>query len=184
LLYEAESIKSYKNLCTTKKDTIIHPSARINNFSKDKTKIIIGNKTVIDGELLVFNYGGEIIIGDNTYIGEHSRIWSGDSIKIGNNVLISYNVNIIDTNSHEIDYQERAIGYINLLKYGHSKNKGNIITSPIVTEDYVWINFNSIILKGVTIGKGAIIAAGSIVTKDVEPFTMVAGSPAKLIKYL
>ena len=59
----------------------------------------------------------------------------------------------------------------------------NIVkTKPIVIEDDVWVGFNSIILKGVTIGKGSIVAAGSVVSKDVEPFTVVAGNPALVIK--
>lgn len=111
-----------------------------------------------------------------------SKIWSGESIKIGNNVLISHNVNIIDSNSHELNYLERADGYVNLITKGHPKEKGSIKTKPIVIEDYAWINFNSIILKGVTVGKGAIIAAGSVVTNDVPPFTLVAGNPAVIIK--
>jgi acetyltransferase-like isoleucine patch superfamily enzyme len=67
---------------------------------------------------------------------------------------------------------------------GHPKEITNVDSAPIIIEDHVWISFNSIILKGVTIGKGAIIAAGSVVTKDVAPFTLVAGNPAKLIKHL
>ncbi|MFN7691728.1 MAG: DapH/DapD/GlmU-related protein, partial [Bacteroidota bacterium] len=60
--------------------------------------------------------------------------------------------------------------------------KGNIASKPIVIHDKVWISFNAIILKGVTIGEGAVVAAGSVVTKDVAPYTMVAGNPAKFIK--
>jgi acetyltransferase-like isoleucine patch superfamily enzyme len=166
-------------------ESIINPSAKIFNLANSPEKIVIGENTVIDGELLVFRYGGNIIIGNNCYIGINSRIWSGDEIIIGNDVLISHNVNIMDTNSHEIDYIERAESYKKLLKEGrHPLEKGSILTAPIKIEDNVWINFNAIILKGVTIGKGAIIAAGSIVTKDVPEFSMVAGNPAKVIKKL
>ena len=71
-----------------------------------------------------------------------------------------------------------------LLNNGHWDDKNNIITDQIVIQDYAWINFGVTILKGVTIGKGAIIAAASVVTKDVLPFTMVAGNPAKEVKKL
>lgn len=154
------------------------------NFQNDPTKINIKNNTKIRGELLLFAYGGEISIGENSYVGEGSRIWSGESIYIGNNVLISHNVNIVDTNSHEVNHLERAEGYVNLLKRGHPKEKGSIITKAIIIEDYAWISFNATVLKGVNIGRGAIIAANSVVTKDVPEFTMVAGNPAKFIKYL
>ncbi|AKE63582.1 2,3,4,5-tetrahydropyridine-2,6-dicarboxylate N-acetyltransferase [Microcystis aeruginosa NIES-2549] len=60
----------------------------------------------------------------------------------------------------------------------------DIKSAPVVIEDHVWIGFNVAILKRVTIGKGAIIGAGSVVTQDVEPFTVVAGNPAKIIKRL
>ncbi len=66
----------------------------------------------------------------------------------------------------------------------HWDTKGNIITSPIVIKDYAWISFGSTVLKGVTIGKGAIVAAGSVVTRDVPDWTVVAGNPAKNIKTL
>ncbi|MCB0478344.1 MAG: acyltransferase [Crocinitomicaceae bacterium] len=121
-------------------------------------------------------------MGKNCFVGEGSRIWSGEKVEIGDNILISHNVNIIDTNSHETDHILRAKSYVELLKGGYPKEKGVIETKPIVIEDYAWINFNAVILKGVTIGKGAIVAAGAVVTKDVPPFTLVAGNPAIEIK--
>jgi acetyltransferase-like isoleucine patch superfamily enzyme len=69
-----------------------------------------------------------------------------------------------------------------MLCEGHSKVKPNVETKPIIIEDYAWISFNVSILKGVRIGQGAIIGAGSVVTNDVEAFTLVAGNPAKFIK--
>lgn len=159
-----------------------YATSRVHNNQLDPSKIKIGDNCHIRGELLVLAYGGEINIGTNVFIGEGSRVWSGDNIRIGDNILISHNVNIIDTNSHESDHILRAKGFVELLKNGHPKEKGVIETKPIVIEDYAWINFNAVILKGVTIGKGAIVAAGAVVTKDVEPFTLVAGNPAKFVK--
>jgi acetyltransferase-like isoleucine patch superfamily enzyme len=158
--------------------------AKVFNFSRDKSKIRIGKNSRLRGELLIFPYGGQIHVGDNCYVGEGTRIWSGENIFIGNNVLISHNVNVIDSNSHEIDYIARAIGYQNLLLNGHPKDKGEILTSPITIQNHVWISFNVCILKGVSIGEGAIVAAGSVVTKDVPAFTVVAGNPAVVIKDL
>jgi acetyltransferase-like isoleucine patch superfamily enzyme len=160
-----------------------HPEAKVYN-SQSKKNIVIGQSTDICGQLLIFKYGGNIIIGDNCYVGTGSRIWSGESIIIGNNVLISHNVNIVDTNSHEIDFVERSDRYKDLIINGPWKSKGSIISNPIVIRDYAWISFNATILKGVTIGKGAIVAAGAVVTKDVPDFTVVAGNPAKIVKYL
>lgn len=168
----------------TSGNSIFYAESRIYNFQKKKQKIIIGDNSHIRGELLIQAYGGEITIGNNCFIGEYSKIWSGNKIKIGNNVLISHNVNIIDTNSHELDPLIRAESFKSLIKNGHPSTNKNIITKPIIIEDDVWINFNVIIAKGVKIGKGAIIASGAIVTKDVKPMTLVGGVPAKILKLL
>ena len=161
----------------------LYPEATIHNPKNDPSLIKIGEATHVRGMLLVCNYGGKIEIGNNCYVGDGSRIWSGDNIIIGDNVLISHNVNIIDTNSHEMYSVERAGRYAELIKNGPWNTKGSIITSPITIEDYAWISFNAVILRGVTIGKGAIVAAGSVVTKDVPAYAVVAGNPAQIIKY-
>ena len=171
------------NFQVTNKGAKFYSEARVVNHRGDVSKIAIGNSTHIRGTLLVFNYGGEIIIGESCYIGENSNIWSGEKIVIGNNVLISHNVNIVDSNSHELNSLERAERYLNMLKNGPWVTKGSIITAEIVIKDYAWISFNVIILKGVTIGEGAVVAAGSVVTKDVPDYAVVAGNPAKVIKY-
>ncbi|MCX6313035.1 MAG: acyltransferase, partial [Bacteroidetes bacterium] len=174
-LYAAVQIKSSSKF---------YEQANVFNHQGKPEKVRIGHNTHIRGTLILFNYGGDISIGDNCYVGEGSWIWSGNKVEIGNNVLISHQVNIIDTNSHEIDPDERAAGYKHILTKGHPTAEGNILTSPVVIGNHAWINFNSIILKGVTIGEGAIVAAGSVVTKDVAPYTMVAGNPARFIKEL
>jgi acetyltransferase-like isoleucine patch superfamily enzyme len=160
----------------------LHHLAQIYNHQNNPLQISIGSRSQIKGNLLVFKYGGKITIGNDTYIGEDSRIWSGKNISIGNHVLISHQVNIIDSNSHELNSKERTERYDELISRGDWNREGNIISKEIIIEDDVWINFNAIILKGVTIGKGAVVAAGSVVTKDVAPYTMVAGNPAIFVK--
>jgi acetyltransferase-like isoleucine patch superfamily enzyme len=163
--------------------TAFFKTSMIYNFQKNRNKIVIGTNSQVHGELLIFKYGGEIIIGNNCYIGENTKIRSGEKIIIGNDVLISHNVHIIDNTAHEINYIERAEGFKKIINTNSlPEEKGNIKTNLITIEDNVWINFNAIILKGVTIGKGSIIAAGSVVTKTIPPFSLVAGNPAKVIK--
>jgi acetyltransferase-like isoleucine patch superfamily enzyme len=157
-------------------ETVVH------NLQNNPKKIRIGKGTLVMGMLYIFKYGGEIEIGDYCYVGDQTRIWSGDSVKIGNSVFISHNVNIMDTNSHEINSLERDYSYKKYLEYGIANDKGNVEISPIIIEDHVWVGFNSIILKGVRIGEGAIIAAGSVITKDVPAYTIVGGNPAEIIK--
>ncbi|KXU41364.1 CatB-related O-acetyltransferase [Longibaculum muris] len=67
-------------------------------------------------------------------------------------------------------------------KYGHNKNE-SIVRGPIIVEDDVWIGYGAVIMSGVTVGRGSIIGAKSVVTKDVPPFAIVGGVPAKVIKY-
>ena len=107
-----------------------------------------------------------IEIGDNCEINEHVRIRA--NIKIGNYVLIAPNVQLISEN-HEFKNANIAI-----------RKQGDIFGN-ITIEDDVWIATNAIILPNITIGKGSIIGAGSVVTKHIENYTIVGGNPAKLI---
>lgn len=160
-----------------------YPEASVIN-GKEKTCIQVGKGSHIRGMLLVFAYGGEIRIGQHCYLGDYSRIWSGERVVIGDYVQISHNVNIMDTNAHELEAIERADRWISLAEQGPWKDKGNVLTKPVTICDYAWICLNSIILRGVTIGEGAIVSAGSVVTKDVAPYTLVGGNPAIEIKQL
>jgi acetyltransferase-like isoleucine patch superfamily enzyme len=166
------------------KDSRFYENSEVFNFLNDRSKIKIGKNTHVRGELMVLGYGGCIVIGNDCFLGEGSKVWSGELINIGNNVLISHNVSIVDTNAHELNHIERTERYKDLILNGQWKTKGSIITKPVLIKDYAWISFGATILKGVTIGKGSIVAANSVVTKDVPDFTMVAGNPAKFTKKL
>jgi acetyltransferase-like isoleucine patch superfamily enzyme len=111
-----------------------------------------------------------ITIGSNTGI-SGAVIHARNSITIGNYVSIGANVKIFDHDFHSLDYLSRRTDLQN-----------DIVTKPICIEDDVWIGAESIILKGVTIGRAAIIGAGSVVTKDIPPLTIWAGNPAKFIR--
>jgi acetyltransferase-like isoleucine patch superfamily enzyme len=163
-------------------DYTFYPETIISNMQNNPANIVIGINTHVRGTLLIFKYGGKITIGNNCYIGDGSKIWSGENITIGNDVLIAHSVNIVDTQAHEIDSTQRSERYLDLLKQGPWKDKGSIETKAITIHNKAWISFNAIILKGVTIGEGAIVAAGSVVTKDVAPYTLVAGNPAVFVK--
>jgi acetyltransferase-like isoleucine patch superfamily enzyme len=163
--------------------TIILPNASVANLSQCKELIIVGKDSVIRGELLIFAHGGEIHIGEGCYVGDGTRIWSSDSVHIGNRVYIAHNVNIHDTNSHSIDAELRGQHFYAIMSTGHPKeNIFDIKASPVRIDDDVWIGFNTTILKGVHIGKGAVIGACSVVTKDVPPSVIVSGNPAKIIR--
>jgi acetyltransferase-like isoleucine patch superfamily enzyme len=130
----------------------------------NNTKLIFGNKVMLYDKVNFYldQPGAEIIVGDRTYINRRTEIMSKASVTIGKDCAISWDVVISDTDYHQI--------------------VGTSATKPIVIGDEVWIGCKSTILKGVKIGKGAIVAAGSVVTRDVEAYTLVGGIPAKVIK--
>lgn len=160
---------------------IIFPETSIWAFSGH---IKVEKETCIRGCLEIQRENGTIDVGSNCYIGDHSRIWAAESVKIGNNVLIAHNVNVFDNDTHPIDYLERRDDADNIIFKGKRKNYSSLRSAPVVIGDDVWIGCNSIILKGVEIGEGSIIGAGSVVTKNVPPNTLVAGNPARVVKAL
>lgn len=162
----------------------LHPSTNIENKQGDPKDITVGEHTHVRGQLLTFWNGGQIRIGQWCYIGEGTRIWSQASVSIGDYVLIAHLVDIHDTNSHPVDWQERRLDTEMILSGQGYRTPTQTISAPVVIEDDVWIGFKAIILKGVRVGRGAIVAAGAVVTKDVAPWTVVAGNPARLIDEL
>lgn len=115
----------------------------------------------------------QISIGNNVSLGEYCHITAIDKIAIGNNLLAGRFVTITD-NSHGLtDYETLKIPPL----YRSVVSKG-----PVVIKDNVWIGDKVTILPNVTIGEGAVIAANAVVTKDVPPFSVVGGNPAKMIK--
>ncbi len=115
-----------------------------------------------------------ITIGDNVYLGFQTCFFCADRITVGNRVLIAAGVHIYDNNNHPLDPVERADN--------KPVEKENI--SPVTIGNDVWIGSGSCILKGVTIGDGAVVALRSVVTKDVPPMAIVAGNPAKVVKFI
>jgi acetyltransferase-like isoleucine patch superfamily enzyme len=110
-----------------------------------------------------------IEIGDDSRINGAS-IHATRSIRIGRNCLIAANVMILDSDGHGVAVADRE--------------RHNPVAAPIVIEDDVWVGANAIVLKGVTLGRGSVVAAGSVVTRDVAPMTLVGGNPARFIKAL
>ncbi len=104
-----------------------------------------------------------VSIGALTFINRRSEIIAVDSVSIGERCAISWDVSITDTDGHQLSHVDTS-------------------TAPVTIGNHVWIGARATILKGVTIGDGAVIAAGSIVTRDVPAHTLVAGAPAKVVR--
>jgi acetyltransferase-like isoleucine patch superfamily enzyme len=155
-------------------------SSRIYNMSGRNEAIRLGDRNIVRGELLVFPHGGNIVTGIDCYIGEGTRLWSGSSIRIGNHVLIAHSVSIMDNLTHPIDPLERRRHFDSIYSIGHPREI-SLEDRPISIEDDAWIGAHAVVLRGVTIGARAIVAAGAVVTKDVPEDAIVAGNPARII---
>ena len=167
--------------CRLQPDAALGSSARIRNIRGDADKIVVGRHSRILGELLTFAHGGEIQIGEWCYLGEGSRIWSAASIVIGNRVLISHAANIFDNLTHPLRAAERHEQIRQIFTRGHPREI-SLDESPVRICDDAWIGAGAMILRGVTVGEGGVVAAGAVVTKDVPAFSIVAGNPAVLIR--
>ena len=162
---------------------VIHESARVFNKTGTRSAISIGRFTHVKGELLTFAHGGAINIGEYCYIGESTRIWSARSIRIGNRVLIAHNVTILDSLTHPIGAKARHEHFKHIITKGHP-DRIDLGERAVDIGDDVWIGCMSIVLRGVSLGQGAIVGAGSVVTENVPPWTLVAGNPARIIREL
>ena len=128
----------------------------------------IGDRFSIIGRVrLTSEPGARFTIGNSVFINDGSTLESRHRIEIGHRVLIGCDVRVMDTDYHDL---------IDHTKPGKC--------APVIIEDDAWIGARCLVLKGVTIGKGAVVAAGSVVTGDVPPQTLFGGNPARFIKRL
>lgn len=173
-------------------------------YYHSKHIILMGKINISGIPLFVFKFNGKLILGDNVHlksnkrsyhlnmhspvkimvdkknslieIGDNTRIngsciHANKRIMIGKNCLIAANCQIIDGNGHDLSFPD-VENRINT--FGDAKE--------IIIEDNVWVGANSIILPGVKIGYGSVIAAGSVVVKSIPPMSVAGGNPAKVIK--
>lgn len=146
-------------------------------FQKRYRKLNSHNNTII------MNYCdlNKIVVGKKTYGGIHITDWSPLDTKliIGSYCSIAPGVQFLLGGEHQI--KSISTYPFKVYNFGYLREAGS--KGDIIIKDDVWIGTNAIICSGVTIGQGAIVAAGAVVTKNVEPYAIVGGNPAKLIKY-
>lgn len=150
----------------------------------------VGNDCILLHENVFESDKGYISIGDGTFINGGTRLISRSSITIGNNVTIAWGCMIYDHDSHSLNYTARIKDQHQQLQDWYTgnfianKDWSLVNSKPIVIKDNVWIGFDVVILKGVTIGEGAIIGARSVVTHDIPAWSVAAGNPARVVKVL
>lgn len=162
----------------------------LRNPEKGRQYLITGKLCVLEGNYIFETCAGRVKIGDRVHIGNSTFI-SFSEINIGDDVTIAWDCLFYDHNSHSTNWNERqhdTVQEYKDLQIGNNpiknKNWSVVKSAPIKICNKAWIGVGCTILKGVTIGEGAVIAAGSVVTKDVPPWTVVGGNPAKFLKYI
>jgi galactoside O-acetyltransferase len=166
-------------ISTLSTEVLLQKTFPIIVFAKENCQVFAGNNTIVEASIYFDRNNSSVNIGNRCFIG-NSKLVCAKNIFIGDNVMIAWGCIIVDHNSHSIFWNRRKDDIINWI-HGR-KDWSNVIIKPVKIENKVWIGFNSIILKGITIGEGAVVGAGSVVTKDVPPYTIVAGNPAKKIR--
>jgi acetyltransferase-like isoleucine patch superfamily enzyme len=136
--------------------SVSRPAARTRLVLGDHVTIYGGVNFYLDGE------GAEVSVGSETYLNRRVEITCKRRVTIGKKCAISWDVLITDTDYHRID--------------------GGEDTAPVTIGDHVWIGARAAVLKGVTIGDGAVVAAGALVTRDVPAGALVGGVPATVLR--
>jgi acetyltransferase-like isoleucine patch superfamily enzyme len=149
-------------------------------YMQDNCYLQIGSSSMLRGSVIFDKPHAKVVIGDRTYMG--GNIMCASDIIIGNDVLISSLGGIFDHDSHSLNFEERKDDVVDYIQ--NRKNWQFVTIKPTKICNKAWIGYNVIITKGVTIGEGAVVAAGSVVTKNVDAWTLVGGNPAKKIKDL
>lgn len=143
-----------------------------------RKKVKLGKNTTF-GRGTVFYAPNRITVGDNVYIGKYCSLET--DIEIGNHVLIGNNVGLVGKYDHDYSYVGKHIKDSPWIGDEDYCFKGKSL--KIRVEEDTWIGFGAVILSGVTVGRGAIVAAGSVVTEDVPPYAIVGGNPARILSY-
>lgn len=188
-----KSIRCQKDLeqyAIIEKDAVCRGIKMRLDLPENRKYLKIGSNSIVSGSFIFESSNGMITIGVHTYIGGGTFICRS-SIEIGDNVTIAWGGTFYDHDSHSLDYMKRRkdiddelSDIRNGLNFITNKDWSDVNTKPIKICNDAWIGMNVIILKGVTVGEGAIVGAGSVVTKDVPAWSVVAGNPARVVKML
>jgi acetyltransferase-like isoleucine patch superfamily enzyme len=142
--------------------------------------LVMGADCTMDGVHFDLGENGRMTVGDYCYF-TNAVLLCEMEIRVGNYVVIGWNTTVTDTDFHPLAPAERIADAIACSPLGQGRPRPEVLKKPVIIEDNVWIGPNATILKGVRIGAGAFIEAGSLVTRDVPPRARVLGNPAQVI---
>jgi len=142
--------------------------------------LVIGAHCTMDGVHFDLGPGGRVSVGDYCYFTNVVLLCELE-VCIGNYVVIGWNATIADTDFHPLAPAERIADAVACSPLGKGRPRPAVLKRPVIIEDDVWIGPNATLLKGVRIGAGAFIEAGSLVTRDVPPRARIMGNPAQVI---
>lgn len=155
---------------------------------RDDIALDIGDDCILGNQVIFESDRGKVTIGNRVFINAGTQIISRSMVEIGNDVTIAWGCVIYDHDSHSQSYINRIEDQRRQLQDFPSgnmvahKNWRTVATAPISIRDYAWLGFGVVVLKGVTIGEGAIVGARAVVTRDVPAWTIAAGNPARVVK--
>lgn len=138
----------------------------------------MGDDVLYEGEIGFLRENARVEIGSRSYFA--GLITCADKVRIGNDVLIARGVYIADHDAHAVEFQGRSRDVLNWNQ--GRKDWDGITIAPVTIDDKAWIGWGVAIMCGVTIGEGAVVGANSVVTRDVPPYTVVAGNPVRVLR--
>ena len=196
----AELIRRQPDKYRIAADVLLMDTFRVDYFAPGhvtQPALIVGNKSMLYNTFQFESVTGSAILGERCFALPTTVVrmgpglgYTGPNLTVGNDVFIGARW-IYDNNAHSIDIYQRIqdllVAEADYLASGSgaiSKDWSVVPMAPVRIDDHAWIGQDAVILKGVTIGKGAIVGAFSVVTHDVEPWTVVAGNPARVVRKL
>lgn len=176
--------KTCRNREELRKAAIVGKSPKIvgslvfNNVKREQ--LVIGDYAILRYSKLFCFGKGKLAIGNYCYLGDFTQIDAAEEVIIGNYCMLSNRIMIQDHTSHPLSPKKRREQLIGLQKT--PTDIYDTVIKKVRIEDDVWIGMDALILKGVTVGKGSIVAARAVVTRDVPPYSVVCGNPARVVK--
>ncbi|KAA8605391.1 galactoside O-acetyltransferase [Salipiger aestuarii] len=182
--------KSHAPVLVTGKDSRtqgLHVDVRVRHDNRPYA--VVGERSDVNGTFVFERGAGQIRVGSGSSIGGGCLLicTQPGGITVGDNTMLSWDVVVMDSNAHSLDLTMREndaddwrIGVVQG-RMGAFKSWHDVTSAPVTIGSGVWIGFGSLIMKGVTIGDGAVVASHSVVTKDVPPYAVAGGNPAKIL---